>query len=118
MVEGCARAWCLGLGPIEALRAKLDRLHDRLVDPSLRDHPKRPAAAIRYLALEAEYRDLFALQDSALWGVERRWRVLSAVGRALLVERGWPAVDDPILVRGWVERTGNVSGKPGADCPW
>ncbi len=100
-----------------AALAQCDRLHDRLVDPALLDHPKRPAAAQRHLALMTEVEMQASLVEVATDALVRWWTALSHRGRENLRQTGWPEGDGAAL-RAWLEHGSTGTGKRKDDVPW
>jgi len=102
---------------LETALAQADRLHDRLVDPALVNHPKRPAAALRHVALMAEVEHQAALVEVATDALVRWWMALSHQGREALRKDGWPDGDGAAL-RAWLEAGSTGTGKRKDDLPW
>lgn len=85
------------IGPLEALverwcplRRAASLLEERLADPALAGHPKRPEAVERLAGIRERLAAVEADVEDELAAAEGAWRALSAEGRAGMARTGWP----------------------------
>ena len=100
--------------------AAMERTREKLADPALFDHPKRPAAEARMEGWRLELRDLEVQAEPYRRGLQRQWDGMpERIHRFLRDSGGWPEGGDGKAVAQGLWRYA-VEGKPwpGGECPF
>ena len=100
--------------------AAMERTREKLADPALRDHPKRPDAEARMEGWRLELRDLDQQAEPYRKGLQRQWDGMpERVHRFLMDSGGWPDGESGKEMAAGLWRYA-VEGKPwpGGECPF
>lgn len=109
-------AFCLD-GEIEDAERRRLGLAEKLIDPSLLDHPKRGDAEQRYEELIREAGQARTRLEAVLWLMAKTWAALGE-GRSDLIAEGWPTYGTATSVRIWLEGCLLARWKPGPEVPF
>lgn len=111
--------WLLGQR-YRKVAAAVRQTRDKLADPALRDHPKRPAAEQRLEGWRLELRDLDAQAEGKRQALQRLWDGLpERIHRFLRDSGGWPdGSDGREVARGLWRQVVEGGPWPGGECPF
>lgn len=111
--------WLLGRRYGKVMR-DMQTTREKLADPRLKDHPKRPAAIDRLEGWRLELRDIDTKVEPIRRGLARQWDGLPRrIHEFLRDSGGWPEADGGREMANALWRQFVEGGPfPGGECPW